>query len=84
MPTPLEGALAVVYQSVSTLISYPHNARIHSKHQIRQIARSIAEFGFTNPILIDQNNTIIAGHGRLLAAQTLGMEQVSIQSDPRR
>ena len=73
---PFEGALVVVYQPVSTLVSYSHNARTHSKHQIRQIARSITEFGFTNPILIDQNNTIIAGHGRLLAAQMLGMDQV--------
>ncbi len=76
MTTTFEGSLVVVYQPVSTLISYPHNARTHSNHQIRQIARSITEFGFTNPILIDQNNTIIAGHGRLLAAQMLDMEQV--------
>ncbi len=76
MPTTVEGSLIVVYQPVSRLISYPHNARTHSKHQIRQIARSITEFGFTNPILIDKNSTIIAGHGRLLAAQMLGMEQV--------
>jgi hypothetical protein len=76
MPTTFQDSLIVVYQSVSRLISYPNNARIHSKHQIRQIARSITEFGFTNPILIDQNNTIIAGHGRLLAAQMLGMDRV--------
>jgi len=76
MPTTVEGSFIVVYQPVSRLISYPHNARTHSKHQIRQIARSITEFGFTNPILIDKNSTIIAGHGRLLAAQMLVMEQV--------
>ena len=76
MSTTVEGSLVVVYQPVSTLISYPHNARVHSSHQIRQIASSITEFGFTNPILIDKNNTIIAGHGRLLAAQMLGMDRV--------
>src|SRR5665213_3487505 len=76
MPTTVEGSFIVVYQPVSRLISYPHNARTHSNHQIRQIARSITEFGFTNPILLDKNNTIIAGHGRLLAAQMLGMERV--------
>jgi DNA modification methylase len=76
MSTVIEGSLIVVYQTVSTLVSYPHSARTHSNHQIRQIARSITEFGFTNPILIDRDNTIIAGHGRLLAAQMLGMERV--------
>ena len=77
MPTAIEGSLIVVYQPVATLISYPHNPRTHSNHQIRQLARSITEFGFTNPILLEKNNTIVAGHGRLLAAQMLGMEEVS-------
>jgi len=55
---------------------YPQNARTHSKHQIRQIAESIKEFGFTNPVLVDRNNTIIAGHGRVRAAELLGMKEV--------
>jgi DNA modification methylase len=76
MQTNFKGRLVVVYQPVSTLVSYPHNARTHSNHQIRQLARSITEFGFTNPILIDKNNTVVAGHGRLLAAQKLGMDRV--------
>ena len=76
MQKPTEGAIVVVYQPVSTLVFYSHNARTHSNHQIRQLAHSITEFGFTNPILIDKNNTIIAGHGRLLAAEMLDMEQV--------
>jgi len=56
----------------------PHsrNARIHTKHQIRQIAESIRAFGFTNPILIDSCNRIIAGHGRVEAAKILAMERV--------
>lgn len=58
--------LTVNYQPVGVLEAYSSNARTHSKHQIRQIAESIRAFGFTNPILIDRNNTIIAGHGRVL------------------
>ena len=68
--------LSVIYQPVTALAACPYNARIHSKHQIRQIADSITAFGFVNPILIDNDNTIVAGHGRLLAAQILGMELV--------
>lgn len=66
----------VRFVSIDQLRPSPHNARTHSKHQIRQIANSITAFGFTNPILIDKENTIIAGHGRLRAAELLGMEQV--------
>ncbi len=56
----------------------PHagNARTHSKKQIRQIAQSIERFGFTNPVLIDEANGIIAGHGRVLAAKAIGMSEV--------
>jgi len=48
----------------------------HSKKQIRQIAQSIERFGFTNPVLIDEANGIIAGHGRVLAAQAIGLKDV--------
>lgn len=68
--------LAIVYQPVERLAAYSHNARTHSKHQIGQIAASIKVFGFANPILVDRNNTIIAGHGRVEAAKLLGIEQV--------
>jgi hypothetical protein len=68
--------LLIVYLLVSDLKINPRNARTHSKHQIRQIAASIKEFGFTNPILIDQDYTIIAGHGRVAAAMQLGMSLV--------
>jgi DNA modification methylase len=54
----------------------PRNARTHSKAQIRQIASSIERFGFTNPILIDEAGTVLAGHGRLSAAKLLGLESV--------
>lgn len=58
-------------RKISELIPYINNARMHSQEQIKQIAASITEFGFTNPILIDENNGVIAGHGRLLAADLL-------------
>jgi site-specific DNA-methyltransferase (adenine-specific) len=58
------------------LIPYANNSRTHSEEQVAQIAASIREFGFTNPILIDEADGIIAGHGRVLAARKLGMEEV--------
>jgi len=61
---------------VADLIPYASNSRTHSDAQVAQIAASIREFGWTNPILIDGDNAIIAGHGRLLAARKLGMEDV--------
>ena len=61
---------------VSELIPYVNNSRTHSDEQVAQIAASIKEFGWTNPILIDGDNGIIAGHGRLLAARKLGYELV--------
>ena len=58
------------------LIPYVLNSRTHTEEQVGQIASSIREFGFTNPVLVDEENNVIAGHGRLLAAQTLGLEKV--------
>src|SRR5256885_1909994 len=69
-------SLTVEYRSLGSLAAFPNNARTHSKHQIRQIAASIEKFGFTNPILIDSKNTIIAGHGRVAAAKLLGLQRV--------
>lgn len=62
--------------SVDELKPYANNSRTHSVDQIAQIADSIREWGFTNPILIDENKNIIAGHGRLMAAERLRLEQV--------
>lgn len=61
---------------VADLIPYARNSRTHSDAQVAQIAASIREFGFTNPVLVDGDNGIIAGHGRVLAAQKLGMKEV--------
>ena len=63
-------------KKVSDLIPYVNNSRTHSDEQTTQIASSISEFGFTNPVLIDENDNLIAGHGRLLAANKLGIEEV--------
>ncbi len=68
--------LKIEQRAVSDLLPYAANSRTHSDAQVAQIAASIKEFGWTNPILIDGENTIIAGHGRLLAARKLGMEEV--------
>ena len=61
---------------ISDLNLFPKNSRTHSDDQIEQIAQSIKQFGFTNPVLIDENNTVVAGHGRVLAACTLDMVEL--------
>lgn len=66
----------IEYINVDKLSAYETNSRTHSKEQIGQIAASISEFGFTNPVLIDQDNGIIAGHGRVEAAKQIGMDEV--------
>ena len=63
-------------RKINTIIPYARNSRTHSDEQVGQIAASIKEWGFTNPILIDVDGEIIAGHGRLLAAQKLGLDEV--------
>lgn len=64
-----------IVAKVEDLIPYALNSRTHSDEQVAQIAASIREFGFTNPVLVDEKNNLIAGHGRLLAARKLKMEQ---------
>jgi DNA modification methylase len=71
-------ALQVCAWPVEKLIPYARNARTHSAEQVAQIAASIAEFGFVNPVLIGPDNVIIAGHARLLAARKLGMTEVPV------
>ena len=68
--------MELIKKKVSELIPYINNSRTHSEEQITQIVSSIKEFGFTNPILIDKDNSIIAGHGRLQAVKRLGYEEV--------
>lgn len=64
---------------IDSLIPYANNARTHSKKQVRQIADSIRRFGFCNPVLIADDNTIIAGHGRVEAAKLIGMTEVPVR-----
>lgn len=68
--------LSIINRPVAALQSYERNARTHGKRQIRQIADSIKAFGFTNPVLVDHKDMIIAGHGRVEAALLLGMAEV--------
>jgi ParB-like chromosome segregation protein Spo0J len=68
--------LQVQYRPVAALRSNPRNARSHSKRQIRQLADSIERFGFTNPVLVDDADMILAGHGRVAGAKLLGLEEV--------
>ncbi len=72
----VSASLRVEYRAPDSLILYKRNPRSHSEEQIAQIAASIKEFGFTNPILLDGENGVIAGHGRLAAARLLGLKTV--------
>jgi len=72
------GAKQIKWEFVDKLIPYAKNARTHSDEQVAQIAGSIKEFGFNNPILVDKDNSVIAGHGRLMAARKLGMDKVPV------
>ncbi len=68
--------LAIEYKATKDLIPYARNSRTHSEEQVIQIASSIKEFGFTNPVLIDEDGGIIAGHGRVMAAKKLNLAEV--------
>jgi Predicted transcriptional regulators len=74
MPTNV--ARQITQQPTSALVPYARNSRTHSAEQVAQIAASIREFGFTNPVLVDAAGGIVAGHGRVMAAQHLGMAEV--------
>lgn len=66
----------IVYKSIKDLKPYKKNAKKHPKEQVEQIANSIKEFGFTQPVLIDKNNYVVAGHGRILGAKKAGLKEV--------
>lgn len=70
--------LHVDYRKVETLIPYARNPRTHSDAQVAKIAASIVEYGWTNPVLVDGDNGVIAGHGRLAAARKLGLDEVPV------
>ena len=68
--------LEVTYRPLEALKPNPNNARTHSKRQVKKIAESINTFGFTNPVLVDRDTNIVAGHGRVEAAKSLKMKEV--------
>lgn len=68
--------LTIIDKNIEQIKQYKNNPKLHSKHQIKQIADSIKEFGFVNPVLLDENEEIIAGHGRFMAAQLLNMTTI--------
>ena len=70
--------LNVEYRKVDALIPYARNPRTHTDAQVAKIAASIVEFGWTNPVLVDGENGVIAGHGRLAAARKLGLDAVPV------
>ena len=70
--------IKVTYVDLNSLKTYQNNPKDHPQKQVHQIADSIKKFGFNNPILIDENNEIIAGHGRYMAAQQLQMDTVPV------
>lgn len=65
-------------RALAALVPYARNARTHSEEQVRQIAGSIEEWGFTVPVLVDSDGVIVAGHGRVLAAESLGLVEVPV------
>jgi DNA modification methylase len=73
---PVARPLSVRYCAISDLKADPKNARVHSASQVRRIADSVSAFGFNVPVLVDANNGIVAGHGRVLAAKRLGLSEV--------
>lgn len=66
-------------EPIDALVPYDRNARTHSEEQIEQLAESIRAFGFTNPLLIDEDRNVIAGHGRLEAAKAAGLVDVAVE-----
>ena len=68
--------MEIIYKKIDELVPYVNNSRTHSDEQIDKICGSIKEYGWTNPVLIDEKNVIIAGHGRYLAGKKLGMEEI--------
>ena len=76
MESALQSDIKVTYKPLLTLKPNPRNARTHSKKQIKTIANSINTFGFTNPVLVDRNDNILAGHGRVEAAKSVKLSEV--------
>lgn len=68
--------IRVTYRKIRELKPYKKNAKKHPKEQVERIANSIKEFGFTQPVLVDKHNSVVAGHGRILGAKKAGLKEV--------
>lgn len=77
-PKPAADGIKVEQVSIARILAYPGNAKRHPEIQVAQIKASIGQFGFTNPILTDVKGVVIAGHGRLQAAQEMGLKKVPV------
>lgn len=73
-----QSLIKVTYEPTDKLLPYVMNVKDHSDRQVKELAASIVEFGFYNPILLRDDYTVVAGHGRLLAAERLGLEEVPV------
>lgn len=71
-----QNKMNIVYKPIKELKPYKKNAKKHNKEQVEQIANSIEEFGFTQPVIVDKNDCVVAGHGRILGAKKAGLKQV--------
>lgn len=71
-----QNKMNIIYKPIKELKPYKKNAKKHNKEQVEQIANSIKEFGFTQPVIVDKNNCVVAGHGRILGAKKAGLKQV--------
>lgn len=78
MPKSANPTLKVEHWDISKLAPYPANAKIHPDSQVEQIKASMTQFGFVNPILVDNKGEVIAGHGRLTAAMSMGLAKVPV------
>ena len=72
----LQQRRTVEYIAINQLTPSPTNPRTHSKKQIKQLAKAVQQFGFVNPVIIDEHHGILAGHGRVEAAKTLGLAEI--------
>ena len=74
----MQNKLKVIYLPIAEVVEYANNARTHSRPQVKLIAKSILEYGFISPILVDENGSIICGHGRLLGALEIGLDTIPV------
>jgi ParB/RepB/Spo0J family partition protein len=70
--------MQITYKKIDDIFPYANNAKLHPEKQVKQVANSITEFGFNQPIVVDKENVIIVGHGRYMAAKQLALKEVPV------